>query len=48
MESEKSEKSNGGADIEQGSIVSNNVSSPAPSALPASSTAIAPVVTASA
>jgi len=35
MESEKSEKSNGGADIELGSTASNNVSSPAPSAPPA-------------
>jgi len=48
MESEKSEKSNGGADIELGSTASNNVSSPAPSAPPASSMPSAPVVAASA
>ncbi|KAH8796616.1 INO80 complex, subunit Ies4 [Hyaloscypha finlandica] len=48
MASEKSEKSNGGADIELGSTASNNASSPAPSTLPPSSAPAAPAVAASA
>lgn len=34
MDSEKSEKSNAGVDVEMGSSAGNNLSSPAPSALP--------------